>query len=286
MKRKSIVRQVSERLHSMQAYGHSKHQDKAANQNKPKIDKIYSHSTMENYHKSGIRFAKWARENHGCRTLDEARRHTGEYLQSRIDGGASAWTVRADAAAIAKIYQCKTADLGATLPIRHRGNVTQHRQGKEAGHFSAAKNKDLVDLCKATGLRRHEVEHLRPSDVYRDGDAVKVHVRQGKGGKERIVTALDDKPIRIAQAAAKAGQDRVIGHIPKYAPIHAYRADFAQSLYDRLARPIESIPTADRYVCRADRAGAVLDKSAMRTVSAALGHARIGVVTNYLQRQK
>ena len=58
---------------------------------------------------------------------------------------------------------------------------------------------------------------------------------------------------------------------------------FAQRLYDRLARPVHQIPRKDRYVCRADCKGCVYDKRAMRTVSKALGHNRLGVVTYYIR---
>lgn len=282
--RKSIVRQAVDRLQGMAAWGQSKHQDKLANGGKPAPDKIYSHSTMANYQDAAARFASWARSAHGCRTLEEAQQHTGAYLQQRMDQGASAWTVRRDAAAIAKLYQVKTTDLGATLPIRHRANVTQHREGKSAGHFSESRHKDLVDLCRATGLRRHEVAQLRPSDVTRDSQGrVLVHVKQGKGGKSRDVVALSDRPYQIAQAAAAAGRDQVISHIPKYAPIHEYRAQFAQEMYHQLARDTATLPRSDVYCCRGDRCGTHYDKAAMGAVSAALGHARLDVVTNYLK---
>lgn len=282
--RKSIIRQTVDRLRGMVAYGESKHQDKLVNGGKPAPGKIYSHETMCNYLDAATQFADWARVTHGCRTLDEAQQHTGAYLQQRMDRGLSAWTVRRDAAALAKLYQVQTTDLGATLPIRHRADVTQHRGDKSAGHFSAAKNQDLVDLCKATGLRRHEVAQLRPSDVTKDSQGrVIVHVAQGKGGKSRDVVALSDRPYQIAQAAVAAGWDNVISHIPKYAPIHEYRAQFAQEMYRQMARDIATLPQKEIYCCRSDRAGVHYDKVAMGAVSAALGHSRLDVVTSYLK---
>lgn len=284
MKNKSIVRQVTERYLSMAAYGDSKHLDKAGNHGKPSMGKIYSSSTMDNYIDAGTRFAKWVRVNYKCRSIEDARQYTGEYLRSRIDAGHSAWTIRRDAAALGKLYQCPTTDLGADLPTRHRNEVTQHRGDRSVGHFDAARHADLVDLCLSTGLRRHEVAALTPNDVYRDADGrVCVHVVQGKGGKERTVIALDDAPLRVAQAAKAAGLECVIAHIPKYAPIHQMRRSYAQTLYQRLERPIDSLSRSERYECRGDMEGAVYDKAAMQAVSEALGHARLGVVTAYLR---
>ena len=282
--RRSSVRQAVERLQGMAAWGQSKHADKLVNNGKPAMGKIYSYSTMVNYQDAAVRFVTWARATHSCKTLEAAQQHTGAYLQHRMDQGASAWTVRRDAAALAKLYQTKTTDLGAQLPTRHRGDVTQHRGNKSAGHFSPDRHKDLVDLCKATGLRRHEVAALRPSDVTRDSQGrVLVHVRQGKGGKSRDVVALNGRPYEIARAAQAAGRNSVIEHIPKYAPIHEYRAGFAQKMYDQIARDTTTLPRSEVYCCRSDRARVHYDKVAMGAVSSALGHSRLDVVTSYLK---
>lgn len=281
MKRKSIVKQAVDRLQDMAAWGHSKHQDKAANGGKPALEKIYSHCTMDNYKAVAATYAGWAREAHGCRDIDQARQYTGEYLRGRMAVGLSAWTVRRDAAALAKLYQCQTTELGAELPTRHRGDITQHRGGKSKGHFSEARHKDLADLCRATGLRRHEVAQLRPGDVEQIGGKTFVTVQQGKGGKYRRIEALNDAPARLAEKAQ--GRDRLIEHIPKYAPCHEWRAEFAQAMYRQLARDPVQLPAREVYRCRADRAGVCYDKQAMKAVSLALGHARLDVVTNYIK---
>ena len=273
VKHKSIVRQATERLRSMAAWGQSKHTDKAKNGGKPASDKIYSYSTMDNYKTVAVHFAKWARANHGCRDIDQARPYTGEYLQGRMDAGKSAWTVRRDAAALGKLYQCHTTELGVNLPGRHRADIKQHRTGASKGHFSEARNRDLVDLCRSTGLRRHEVAQLRPDDVTQTPDGrTLVHVRQGKGGKARTVQALDSTPARLAEQASLAGRSTVIGHIPKYAPIHEYWAQFAQAMYSQIAKDLRDLPFSEKYHCRGDRRGTCYDKKAMAAVSAALGH--------------
>lgn len=78
------------------------------------------------------------------------------------------------------------------------------------------------------------------------------------------------------------GRDRVIEHIPKYAPIHEYRREYAQDLYDWIARPVDDLPAKEVYCCSGDQTGLYYDKAAMRTVSRALGHNRLEVVTHYL----
>ena len=76
------------------------------------------------------------------------------------------------------------------------------------------------------------------------------------------------------------------------ADIHAYRGDYATTIYKAHARAIEDIPfdrvnkgtgkrfQSEVYVCRKDEAGKRLDKAAMLICSKALGHNRIEVVAN------
>ena len=283
-KKVSLTKQGIDELERMAAFGQSKHADKLANGGKPLPGKIYSYNSMKNYKQATYQYLKWAQREHGCRQLADAKQYTGEYLRQRMNDGKSAWTVRLDGAALAKLYGVGTGALGADLPIRRRADVTQHRTGASEGHFSAEKHRDLVDLCLATGLRRCEIARLKPENVQRlpDGRVV-VLVEQGKGGKARIVSALDDTPAKIAEAAAAAGQAKIFEHIPKYAPIHEYRAAYANELYQSIARGINSIPAKDRYYCRRDRAGTTYDKQAMLQVSQELGHNRLDVVTAYLR---
>jgi len=283
-KKVSLTKQGIDELERMAAFGQSKHADKLANGGKPLPGKIHSYNSMKNYKQATYQYLKWAQREHGCRQLADAKQYTGEYLQQRMVDGKSAWTVRLDAAAIAKLYGVETGALGADLPIRRRADVTQHRSGASEGHFSAEKHRDLVDLCLATGLRRCEIARLKPENVQRlpDGRVV-VLVAQGKGGKARIVSAINDRPAQLAEAAAAAGQSKIFEHIPKYAPIHEYRAAYANELYQSIARDINSIPAKDRYCCRRDKAGTTYDKQAMLRVSLELGHNRLDVVTAYLK---
>lgn len=283
MKKKSSIRKCVERFLAMRAFNQSKHQDKLKNNGKPAKDKIYSGCTLSNYIAACCRFLKWVRREYGCIDLDTAMQYVGAYLRLRIRQDMSAWTVRAEAAALAKLYQCSMCDFGVKLPKRRRRDVTQHRGNRWVGHYDVEKHRHLEAFCRACGLRRHEVAKLRPSDVYRSARGnVIVHVRQGKGGKERFVIALDDTPLLLAEQAAARGDKLIFPHIPKYAPVHEWRGAYARELYMRLERPVEEIPRQEQYICRGERAGIIYDKRAMQAVSKMLGHARLDVVTSYL----
>ena len=96
---------------------------------------------------------------------------------------------------------------------------------------------------------------------------------------------------RLAERAEAEGRRRVIAHIPNRAPIHAYRRQFAQALYDREARDVRTLARKEQYRCRGERKGVVYDKRAMALVSRQLGHGqstgpeakRIDVVTSYIK---
>lgn len=187
MKKKSIIRQGIERLLKMRAFGQSKHQDKLKNNGQPARNKIYSGSTLTGYIAACCRFLRWVRKEYDCNDLDAARQYVGRYLRLRIRRGMSAWTVRAEAAALAKMYQCSMCDFGVKLPKRRRRDVTQHRRNAYVGHYDSKKHYLLEAFCRACGLRRHEVAQLRVSDVYRSAQGnVIIHVRQGKGGEKDL----------------------------------------------------------------------------------------------------
>lgn len=283
--RKSIVRQGVEKLLAMAAFGQSKHQDKQQNGGKPARDKIYASITMDNYIDSVSRFLRWAQRTHGCRYIEEAEEHVREYLEQRMKTH-SPWTVRAECAGISKLYQKSMHSWGVDLPARRRDDIVQHREDKWVGHFSPQRNADLVSFSLATGLRRRELKAAVPDDVYEEDGLVYVNT-VGKGGKFRVVPCLNREPLRIAQAAAAAGKTKIFDHVPKYTPAHMYRAQYAQTMYAQLARPLEEIPKDERYICRGAKKGIVYDRLALIQTSKALGHNRCDVIANnYLYKSR
>lgn len=284
-KRKSLIKQGVDKLLSMAAFGQSKHEDKKQNGGHPAMDKIYGSGTMDNYIDAVSRFLRWAQDRYKCRYLEEAREYVAEYLSDRIDT-MSAWTVRMEAAAIAKLYQIRMDELGVELPERKREDIVQHRDQKWIGHFSPENHKDLVAFSQSSGVRRHELAKACPDDVCDENGKAFVETI-GKGGKHRKIPCLNAEPLRIAMEAKAMGKERIFDHVPKYAPIHEYRAQYAQTMYDMLARSVEEIPQEDRYVCRGAKKGIVYDKKALAQVSKALGHNRLDVVAdNYLYEKE
>ena len=64
--------------------------------------------------------------------------------------------------------------------------------------------------------------------------------------------------------------------------VHSYRSEYATAIYMAYAR--DPIPKEDRYFCRGDRKGTVMDRFAMMQASEALRQSRIDVVAGHYIR--
>ncbi len=282
MRRPSIIRQVVEAFKKLERYGQSRYDAKqeattAARAaglkgwNPARVDGIYSIGSGDTYFKEAIRFVEWAKETHHCRWLDEAKIHVAEYLRLRIEQKHSAWTLQMARSALRKMYQEHQLATDVQLPTRRKVNIIRSRGPKAMDKkFSEQRNRDLVDLCRASGLRRHEVAQLRAGDVFSADGNVYVRVRQGKGGRPRTVPVLVKMHERVLEIVRdKAPDEMVIDKIPVRADIHGYRREFTAALYEEL--------NGSKFDPKHK------NEAVLRFVSAALGHNRIDVVTrNYL----
>lgn len=329
---KDLHQQAYERLKGMQAFGESK---KEAVANGTEKDKIFSVSTYKGYWKHTKYFIKYIKEHHPeCTTLKSARKYVNEWLQTRTDQGLSAWTIQLEAKAMGKLYGISPDDDHYFKPPKRKREDIKRSRGDRVRdrHFSKTNNDELIRFCKGTGLRRRELGELRgkdlvtraqidaeisqlesrpvsdltPADTKRLGMLQDTrlfsveyftHVRNGKGGRERLSPIIGpDAGQIIERMQSTPSEERVWQHVHQSADIHGYRAEYATAIYKAHARAIEEIPydrvnrgTGRRYqsqvyTCRKDEAGRKLDKVAMLVCSKALGHNRISVVAdNYIR---
>ena len=325
---KDLHQQAYDRLTGMQAFGESK---KEAVANGTEKEKIFSFNTYKSYWKHTKYFIKYIKENHPeCTTLKSAKKYVNEWLQARMDQGLSAWTVQLEAKAMGKLYGISPDDENYFKPPkRNREDIKRSRGDRVRDkHFSKTNNDELIKFCKGTGLRRAELgelrgkdlvtreqieaeisqlesrpaEELTPADTKRlemlqdtrlfEGDYF-THVRNGKGGRERMSPIIGPNTEQIVERIKNTpAEEKVWQHIHQSADIHGYRAEYATIIYKAKARAIEEIPydqvnrgtgrkyQSEVYTCRKDEAGRKLDKAAMLVCSKALGHNRIEVVAN------
>ena len=279
---KSMVRQVQERLEEQLRIGQSKYAAQQA-EHTQHPEGIFSYSTFRTYMKHCNYFAAWAKEQHGCRTLEAARPYVDEWLLSR--SGLSASTVKMEASALAKLYGCSTGDFVETRS-RHRADITRSRgDAVRDRHFSTEKNAELIIFCRCTGLRRAELEALRPDQLRQREDGSFALEIKGKGGRVRLAPIVGtQEQVKAVVDRVQAAEGRVWGKVHSGADIHAYRAEYATKVYEQHARPVDEIPREDAYHCRGDLKGVVYDKAAMEVASEALGHSRISVIAGHYIR--
>ena len=242
----------------------------------------------------------------------------------------SAWTIQTETASVNKLFQIDKADPDRFQPpLRCRKDIIRSRISTTRDkHFSVTNNNELIRFCRGTGCRRNVLERLEGRDLWsRDRmekeiaslyskeylspkemkhlatikDALKVfpnedyfiHHRKDKNGRYRFAPIIGPDKQKIIDRMQNTGsREKVWLHVNSNADIHAYRADYATSLYMMHARKIEDIPydkfhsgimrkiQSDVYVCRKDEAGKKLDRNALRICSKALGHNRVSVVAN------
>ena len=329
---KDLHQQAYDRLNGMQAFGESK---KEAVANGTDREKIFSFNTYQTYWKHTKYFLKYVKEAHPeCTTLKSAKKYVNEWLQLRTDQGLSAWTIQTEAKALSKLYGIQPDDEGYFKPPkRNREDIKRSRGDRVRDrHFSEENNDELVKFCKGTGLRRSELMELRGKDLVtraqiedeiarlnalpageRSAAADKrlemlqdtrlfdeeyfTHVRNGKGGRERLSPIIGRFAGQIIRRIRETpAEEKVWQYVNTNADIHGYRAEYATTIYKAHARPIQDIPydrvhrgtgrryQSDVYTCRKDEAGKKLDKAAMLVCSKALGHNRISVVAdNYIR---
>lgn len=277
--------------------GSSKHQHKINGDYK---NYIFSFSTYESYKKEIKIFLKYAKEEHKCKTLAQARQVADAWIEKRKAEGKSAFTLKLDVAALCKLYGDTAADYIPT-PKRERKNIKRSRYPVERDkHWSQEKWATYKIFCECTGLRRSELRALSPKmlvhgkdcensvGLYDHEDLWYIRVEKGsKGGKKRLVPIIGtpEEVQLVVDTMKNCTTSRVYPHLPDSSDQHHLRSVFAEKIYLRYARPVEKIPREDRCYRRKDmRKRPPLDKKSLFICSRALGHQRYTLpMAYYLQ---
>lgn len=273
---KTLAEQVTDIMKEKLRIGQSRHDAKKLGIAK---EGIYSWQTYKTYTHDAIAFALWCRKEFKVKKIIDCRQYVDNYLEMIENKGLSAFTIKTYASAIGKLYNEPTTNFRAT-PTRHRDDIKRSRNGIPDG-FSVENNKLLLDICEATGLRRNELKHIRGTDlIYKDNKPYLCITKGSKGGKPRYSPIICNHKL-VEGFFKDLGDKKLIDvlKIPKRTPVHDYRAKYAGILYRSEARTI--IPKKDRYICRKDKKGRILDRNALITVAKALGHNRITIYPSF-----
>ena len=133
---------------------------------------IHSTSTYNTYKKHALNFAKWERSVHPEKEYKNLEtmppKHVGQWLRESIAMKESGFTTRLKAASMAKIMGRNSNSFGIVLPSRKNDGPTITRSRNEVSydnHFSEKNNAEIISFSKATGLRRSELEQLKPEQI-------------------------------------------------------------------------------------------------------------------------
>lgn len=294
----SINHQVSKIVDAKFRPGVSRHSLKDGHGTKSPY--IHSYKTRDTYREQGIRFGQWAKQEYGCRSIDQAKDYVNNWIDHMKSEGWTASSQKTSIAAICKIYGTSSKDYSST-DSRSRADIVRSRGEKPSDrNFSEKSNQSFVNASRSVGLRRSEWGRLNKNEERynksrgqyvankleqrSDGRYVLTGVT-GKGGKIRDVPIIGPyaKDFVEMYKALPEGA-RPFGSIPSHADVHSYRADYANQYYREVARDVATLNPSDRYDCRGDRAGIHFDRAAMREVSKALGHNRIEVIAQHYLR--
>lgn len=277
---KTIKRQIYEKIRSMEAFGQSK---RAAKEDGTYKDKIFSFETEKTYLRHLNYFSQWLSEHYPeITTLKKARRCSREWLEEReASGRYSAWTLQVEAKAICKLFGIRPGDSDYyEPPARHRRDIKRSRLAvADDHHISAERNRELIDFCRGTGLRRAGVESVRGRDLW-SADRVEqerarieaipeserneedrtmlricrdtavfegrpryyVHIRE-KGGRDRLAPIIGEHVQEIVDRFQRCTPDqKVWGRAHTHMDIHGCRAVYANRLYQMYARPLDILP--------------------------------------------
>ena len=319
--KKSLKMQITEALTAKMSAGRSKHADKTE---KTTSEHIYSYETLRGYIKQACLFADYCKAHHKAKTLQECRQYVDEFLQYDIDRGLSAYTIKLRASALAKLYGCSSTDFIETPARTRAGITRSRGERVRDKHFSKKNNAELINFCRGTGCRRNVLEKLTGADlihrsvlerelkelraIERQGqltekqekrlemlkDTIKeqfpdqdyfIHHRKDKGGKFRYAPIVGEHKREIIDRMKSTPPDRKVWeHVSGNADIHGYRSDYATTIYNMYARPLDTLEQKQKYCCRGDLRGVIYDKAAMLRASKALGHNRLSVIAGHYLR--
>lgn len=246
-KRKNIRQQLRAELYRQHkvGQGRSRHADKQSNGGKPIYDKIYSDLSLKTHLSRVEQFSAWLKVEHPeVRDLTQITPDlAGEYLQSQMGDGKSAYTIGADMLAINRVQvganlwedPIKKSDYG--LPNRsfddlrnNNGSMNRTQEQQQIDTKMRDRYNEVLFYGQAFGLRRSE---LVPSDSRQtvagtgslyERDNKLYHITTGKGGRLRAIECLKSHESEI-----RATYDGHIKLMPDYLAKDSYtKADIDQ----------------------------------------------------------
>lgn len=276
----SLIFQIQKKLLSKARFGTSRHILKQQT-GKRITGFIHSYQSFSTYLKCSSRFARYIRENFKeCKTLEDCRVHVKDFIESRMH--LSPHTIKTELSSLGMLYD--TSFFGEIkTPPRIRSEITRSR-GYSLKDIMSGKDHPVKHLILWSGARYHEVASLKGKNLKMINGKWYLEIEKGKNGRYRLCEFTKINKTIIDLFKNTPPNEKVFKTLPSSGTLqyHALRRYYAQQLYLKYARKLEDIPRKDRYYCRNDKKGLVLDKKSLAICSQNLGHQRLSVTLSYL----
>lgn len=307
----NLKMQCMQKLDSLAAYGQKK-DDKDVDRSDPSFNcnrsaKIHSYQTMKNYKNFASSFCDWMKDHHpDVKKIEQIETaHVKEYVESRYADGYSNYTLSAHVSCLNKVCNNESRDFWrlsdfGTQYQRRSEDITNNRGVRTDNHTDHyERNQSAILMASAFGIRRSSCENATCDQfIYKDGQIYSIGVWE-KGGRysehpclPEYVQQVNDY---ISNRISQYGEDcRICDDPDSHVNLHAYRAEYACSLYDSIRDNSSYYDEWRKHYVNED----ALDKACshprynsefvhgyhtetVALVSQALGHNRISVVLNH-----
>nr|WP_321414075.1 tyrosine-type recombinase/integrase [uncultured Allomuricauda sp.] len=186
-----------------------------------RLEKNYSHHTIKAYQKDIEAFAQFCMEHHGEEDImGISYPLVRNWIVDLSDHGVSNRTINRKISSLQAYYKflLKVGDVSVSPLVKHRALKTSKKvevpfSEKEmevilseipfADDFEGERDKLIIELLYATGMRRTELVNLKIRDVNFSTQVIKV---LGKRNKERIIPILPSTIAQIKNYLAKRSE--------------------------------------------------------------------------------
>ncbi len=186
------------------------------------VEKGLSANTLESYQRDLVMYVSYLREAGVKEIQDSSRTHIIGYLMSLQQKGRATATLSRNMASIRAFYQflvrdkwmnndpsihLETPKIEKRLPkVLSVDEVERLLEGPDMTNPAGIRDKAMLELLYATGIRVSELVNLQISDVNLEMGFLKC---MGKGSKERIIP-LGRIAIEVVQKYIQAGRPRLM----------------------------------------------------------------------------
>jgi hypothetical protein len=204
--------------------------------------------TRKTFEKNYMRFIKFCRQEHQCKTKEEMSKYIQVYADYlTFTKKYSASTIHLHLSAIC-LYHDDVPLKTIQKPVRHISDYKRGRQGArriERNHndFNNPKFAHLVDFQRVVGLRRAELKRLTGDCLIHDDIGYGILVKSGKGGKRHIQRIFIDEDIEFVKKyfEGKKPNERIFQakEFNNDLNLHYLRAKNSQRYYDYYVEQIK-----------------------------------------------